>query len=213
MSKDIFVALIDSGCRFETFEKVAVNVKDDKTEIVNQSDVKYKHGDVIGEIIASNENIKLYDIQVFDKDLKTTPLHIIGALEYLKDKKVDVINMSLGLKTNYKEIEDLCKYFSSKGITIISSFPRSGAEFVFPASYDDVISVTSDGRCEENSISCIDSSKSLFGANPLSNTQGVGGSSVAVARFTKIFCDYLQKGYKKEEIFKEIKKGCKNESK
>lgn len=94
MSKDIFVALIDSGCRFETFEKVAVNVKDDKTEIVNQSDVKYKHGDVIGEIIASNENIKLYDIQVFDKDLKTTPLHIIGALEYLKDKKVDVINMS-----------------------------------------------------------------------------------------------------------------------
>ena len=213
MIKDIFVALIDSGCRFETFEKVAVNVKDDKTEIVNQSDVKYKHGDVIGSIICSNKNVKLYDIQVFNENLVTTPLHIIKALEYLKTKKVDVINMSLGLGTNYKEIEDLCKYFSSKGVTIISSFPRSGAEFVFPASYDEVISVTSDGRCEENSISCIDSSKSLFGANPLSNTQGVGGSSVAVAKFTKFFCEYLQKGYKKEEIFKEIKKGCIDESK
>ncbi len=212
MSKDIFVALIDSGCRFETHEKIAVNVKDGKTQIVNQGDVKYRHGDVIGEIIASNENIKLYDIQVFDKDLRTTPLHIIGALEYLKDKKVDVINMSLGLKTNYKEIEDLCNYFTSKGVSIISSFPRSGAEFIYPASYEEVISVTSDGRCGENSISCIDSSKSLFGANPLSNTQGVGGSSVAVAKFTKFFCEYLQKGYKKEEILSIIKEVSSHES-
>ena len=213
MSKDIFVALIDSGCRFETFEKVAVNVKDNKTEIVNQSDVKYKHGDIIGKIITSNENIKLYDIQVFDKDLKTTPLHIIGALEYLKDKKVDVINMSLGLKTNYKEIEDLCNYFTSNGVTIISSFPRSGADFVFPASYDEVISVTSDGKCQENEISCIDNNKLLFGANPFSGIEGVGGSSVAVAKFTKYFCEQLQKGYKKEEILNGIKKGCNNESK
>ena len=213
MSKDIFVALIDSGCTFETHEKIAIKVENNKILTTTQNKIKYKHGDVIGEIISSNENIKLYDIQVFDENLRTTPSHIVGALTYLLDKEVDVISMSLGLKTNYKEIEDLCKYFSSKGITIISSFPRSGAEFVFPASYDDVISVTSDGRCEENSISCIDSSKSLFGANPLSNTQGVGGSSVAVAKFTKFFCEYLQKGYKKEEIFKEIKKGCIDESK
>lgn len=213
MPKDIFVALIDSGCRFETHEKVSVNVKDGKAEIINQCDVKYRHGDVIGEIIASNENIKLYDIQVFDKDLRTTPLHIIKALEYLKDKKVDIINMSLGLKTNYKEIEDLCNYFTSKGVFIISSFPRSGAEFVYPASYDEVISVTSDGKCENNQVSCVDYNKSLFGANPFSGKEGVGGSSVAVAKFTKYFCEHLQKGYKKEEILEKIKKGCTNESK
>lgn len=212
MSKDIFVALIDSGCTFETYEKIAVDVKDGKTKIVNQSDIKYRHGDVIGSIICSNKNVKLYDIQVFNENLVTTPLHIIKALEYLKTKKVDVINMSLGLGTNYKEIEDLCKYFSLKGVSIISSFPRSGAEFVYPASYEEVISVTSDGRCDENSISCIDSCKSLFGANPLSNTQGVGGSSVAVARFTKIFCGYLQKGYKKEEILSIIKEVSSHES-
>ena len=41
MPKDIFVALIDSGCRFETYEKVSVNVKDGKAEIINQGDVKY----------------------------------------------------------------------------------------------------------------------------------------------------------------------------
>ena len=213
MSKEIFVALIDSGCTFETHEKIAIKVENNKIFTTTQSEIKYKHGVVIGKIISSNENIKIYDIQVFDENLRTTPSHIIGALTYLLDKKVDVINMSLGLKTNYKEIEDLCKKLSSNGVTIISSFPRSGADFVFPASYDEVISVTSDGKCQENEISCIDVKKSLFGANPFSNVEGVGGSSVAVARFTKYFCEQLQKGLTKEEILNEIKKGYKNESK
>lgn len=213
MLKDIFVALIDSGCTFETYEKVAIKVENNKVFTTTQNEIKYKHGDVIGKIISSTENIKLYDIQVFDENLRTTPYHIIGALTYLLDKKVDVINMSLGLKTNYKEIEDLCKKLISSGVTIISSFPRSGADFVFPASYDEVISVTSDGKCQKNEISCLDIKKSLFGANPFSNVEGVGGSSVAVARFTKYFSECLQKGLTKEEILIEIKKGYKNESK
>lgn len=213
MPKDIFVALIDSGCTFESHEKLAIKVENNKIITTNQNEIKYKHGDVIGKIISSNENIKLYDIQVFDENLRTTPSHIVGALTYLLDKKVDVINMSLGLKTNYKEIEDLCKKLISKGVTIISSFPRSGADFVFPASYDEVISVTSDGKCSENEISCIDLGKSLYGANPFSNVEGVGGSSVAVAKFTKYFCEQLQKGLNKEEILNEIKRGCNNESK
>ena len=41
MSKNIFVALIDSGCRFETHEKVAVNVKDGKTEIAKRRSLCY----------------------------------------------------------------------------------------------------------------------------------------------------------------------------
>lgn len=212
MSNEIFVALIDSGCTFKTYEKIAIKVENNKIITTTQNEIKYKHGDVIGKIISSNENIRIYDIQVFDENLRTTPSHIIGALSYLLDKKVDVINMSLGLKTNYKEIEDLCKKLILKGTTIISSFPRSGADFVFPASYDEVISVTSDGKCQENEICCVDLRKNLFGANPFSNVEGVGGSSVAVARFTKYFCECLQKGLAKEEILSEIKKGYKNES-
>ncbi len=212
MSKEIFVALIDSGCTFETHEKIAIKVENNKILTTTKNEIKYKHGDVIGKIIFSNENIKIYDIQVFDENLRTTPSHIIGALTYLLDKKVDVINMSLGLKTNYKEIEDLCKKLSSNGVTIISSFPRSGADFVFPASYDEVISVTSDGKCRENEVSCVDIKKSLFGANPFSKEEGVGGSSVAVARFTKYFSECLQKGLTKEKILNQIKKGYKNES-
>lgn len=213
MSKDIFVALIDSGCTFKTHEKFAIKVENNKIFTTTQSEIKYKHGDVIGDIISFDENIKIYDIQVFDENLRTTPSHIVGALTYLLDKKVDVINMSLGLKTNYKEIEDLCKKLNSKGVTIISSFPRSGANFIFPASYDEVISVTSDGKCEENKISCVNVKKSLFGANPFSKVEAVGGSSVSVARFTKYFCENLQKGYRKEEILLKIKKGYLYESK
>lgn len=62
MSKDIFVALIDSGCTFETHEKIAIKVENNKILTTTQNKIKYKHGDVIGEIISSNENIKLYII-------------------------------------------------------------------------------------------------------------------------------------------------------
>jgi hypothetical protein len=207
MPKNIFVALIDSGCTFITHKKVAIKVENNKIFTTTQNEIKYKHGDILGEIISSNENIKIYDIQVFNENLRTTPLHIVGALTYLLDKRVDVINMSLGLKTNYKEIEELCKKLISKGVTIISSFPRSGTEFVFPASYDGVLKITSDGKCKEGRISCLDSKKSLFGANPFSKVVGVGGSSVSVAKFTKYFCEQLQKGLSKNEILIEIKKG------
>ena len=87
MPKDIFVALIDSGCTFETYEKVAIKVENNKIITTNQNEIKYKHGDVIGKIISFNGNIKLYDIQVFDENLRTTPSHIVGALTYFLDKK------------------------------------------------------------------------------------------------------------------------------
>lgn len=36
MSKEVFVALIDSGCDFETFEKIAIEIEENEIKIVNQ---------------------------------------------------------------------------------------------------------------------------------------------------------------------------------
>lgn len=209
--KQIYVALIDSGCSFETYEKIAITVENKQTQVVTPKEARFKHGDAVGAIIMKVQNIALYDIQVFDKSLHTTPYHIKGALEYLLDKKIDVIHMSLGLKTNYLEIERLCKQLIAKGAVIIASFPKAGADFVFPASYEDVISVTSDGECNEEKLLLLDEERLLFAANPFSKVEGVGGSSIAVAKFTKIFCEYLAKGYTKEESLSLIKQRCKNE--
>lgn len=212
MSKEIFVALIDSGCSFETFEKISIEVENSEVKIKKQKNINFQHGEVIGNII-KDENINIYDIQVFNKNLSTTPNHIFGALNYLKNKKVDVISMSLGLTTNYEQIEDLCKFFIKKGVTIISSYPKLGQEFVYPASYENVIKVTSEGKCIDEKIVVLNREKLLFGANPFSNVKNVAGSSVAVAKFTKEFCKYLKKGFTKEEIIEEFSKRILDESK
>ena len=197
-SKEIYVALIDSGCTFDTHDKVSIQAFNGEYIIEEQKKVYFKHGDAIGKILMENKHVKLLDIQIFQKTLSATAHHILASLNYLLTKKVDVINMSLGLETNYQEIEELCKLHIKNGTTIISSFPRNGKTHVFPASYENVISVTSDGKCQKNQISLV--KENLFGASPLSETKGVAGSSVSVARFTKKYCDYLIKGYKKEEI-------------
>ncbi|WP_129104755.1 S8 family serine peptidase [Arcobacter sp. CECT 8985] len=105
------------------------------------------HGDEIGQIISSCKNVKIYDVQIFENKLNISALLLYKALEYLFEKKVDVISLSLGILTDYKEIEEICTEFRKKGVIIVSSFPRSGQNFVYPASYKNVISVTSDGNC------------------------------------------------------------------
>ena len=57
--------------------------------------------------------------------------------------------MSLGLTTNYKEIEDLCNEFISKGVTIVCSYPKKGNSFCISASYDGVVKVTSEWMCKD----------------------------------------------------------------
>ncbi len=206
-SKEIYVAMIDSGCSFETYEKVGVQKVGNTIEIEKQKKNSFEHGEQIASIILSNKNIKLYDIQIFNESLKIAPEYLYEALKYLKNKRVDVISLSLGLLTNYKEIEELCHELIKRGVIIIASFPRSGQEFVFPASYEGVIAVTSDGICKDFEISYLDEKREIFGANPYSNVQNIAGASVATAKFTKRFCQYLQEGFSKKEALFYLKKG------
>ncbi len=211
MSKRIAVAILDSGCSFDTFEKISIEV-DEKynCRIEKQKNINQSHGDVIANII-KDKDIDIYDIQVFTQDLTTTPLHIYYALEYLLDKKIDVINLSLGLSANYKEIEELCKQLIKKGITIVASYPRRAKVQTYPASYEDVIKVTSEGMCLDDKVVALYPDKLFFGANPFSNKKEVAGSSVAVAKFTSEYCAYLQNGFTKEQILKEFEKRRVNE--
>ena len=200
--KEINIALIDSGTSLDCIEKVSIFVENGKIEIKPQNDISLKHGDEIGKLI-DTKYTKLYDIQVFQENLNTSPLHIYGALEYLLDKDIDVISMSLGFTTNYKEIQDICQRLLDKGVSIIASYPRSGGDKIYPASYEGVVRVTADGKCEELDISIIEDD--LFGANPHSSIEGISGSSIAVGKFTKVYTKYLSKGYKKEQILKRLK--------
>jgi major intracellular serine protease len=206
MSKEIYVALLDSGCRFKTYEKFSIKAnKKGICKISEIEDIKFEHGNIIGEII-NDTNIHIYDIQVFNEQLSTSPIEVYYALNYLLDKKVDVINMSLGFKENYKEIKEVCEKLIKKGVTIVCSYPRKSSISIYPASYEDVIKVTSEGMCKDDKVVALYPNKLFFGANPFSKNKEVAGSSVAVAKFTKEYCKYLKKGYSKEEILEEFSK-------
>lgn len=206
MNKNVNVAILDSGCRFETYEKVAVKIDENlKCEFSDNLDVCFEHGDVIGNIIKS-ENTNIYDIQIFQDNLTTTPLQIFYALSYLENKNIDVINMSLGFSKNYIEIEDICKKLIKKGVTIVCSYPRKSDFPTYPASYENIIKVTSEGLCSDDNVVSLDSKKLFFGANPFSNSKQVVGSSVATAKFTSEFCKYLKEGFSKDEILEEFSK-------
>ena len=213
MNKEIFVAILDSGCSFDTFDKVSVQIDDNNDcEISEQKKINFNHGDVIANIIKA-ENINIYDIQVFNENLTTTPIQVFHALKYLLDKKVDVINLSLGFTSNFVEIKELCEKLIKKGVTIIASYPRRSNTNIYPASYDEVIKVTSEFMAKDEKVVALESEKLFFGANPFSNKKEVTGSSVSVAKFTSEFCEYLKKGYTKEEILNEFSQRRVNESK
>lgn len=200
--RKVNIALIDSGTTLKCKENITVCIQDGIVSIKPQESIDLLHGDTIAKII-DDEFVTIYDIQVFTKTLTTSPLQIYTALEYLLDKDIDIISMSLGLTTNYEEIEDICQKLLAKGVTIIASYPRSGETEVFPASYDGVLKVTADGKCEGYEISILDDN--LFGANPHSNIKGLSGSSIAVAKFTKKYSSYLATQENKTQILQRIK--------
>lgn len=211
MSKNINVAILDSGSSLNTFEKIAIEIdKNKKVKIGQQKSLKFNHGEVITSII-NESNVNIYDIQIFNDELRTTPLHIYYALNYLIEKDIDVINLSLGITQNYKEIEEVCNKLMNKGVTIISSYPRRSEVQIFPTSYKGVIKVTSEGMCKDDKVVSLDENMEYFGANPFSLKKEVAGSSVSVAKFTKEFCSYLKKGLKKEEILEKFSKRKVNE--
>lgn len=206
MDKNINVAILDSGSSIESFEKIAIKIdKNQKATIEPQQELKFNHGEVINSII-NDTDINIYDIQIFDNELRTTPLHIYYALEYLLDKKIDVINLSLGISQDYQEIKELCQKLLDNDTTIVSSYPRRSTVQVFPASYNGVIKVTSEGMCKDDKVVSLDKNQEYFGANPFSSIKEVAGSSVAVAKFTKEYCQYLKKGYTKKQILQEFSK-------
>jgi major intracellular serine protease len=211
MSDKIYVAILDSGCRFDTFEKLSITLDENYNCVIqNQKKINFDHGNEIATII-NDENINIYDIQIFNENLRTTPIQVYFALKYLVDKKVDVINLSLGLKENYKEIKAICEELIKKGVTIVCSYPRRSKNQIYPAAYNEVIKVTSEWMCKDDKVVGLFPDELFFAANPFSSKKEIAGSSIAVAKFTKEFCTYLKKGYKKEDILSVFGKRFVNE--
>lgn len=184
MNTKIYIGLIDSGCNDIKCDGKLLSIKNDKFELKALKEDTLEHGTAMSNII-TNKFADFYCMQVFDKALITTAEHIAFSIDYLCEKNVDLIHMSLGLKNDRNILKQAIQRALKQNITIVSSSASISKFDIYPASYEGVISVTADARCKNEQISYLNLKHAKFGASPLSQNPKIRGSSSAAAHFTK----------------------------
>ena len=174
------VGIIDSGLP-KTYN-FSVIAEQDFTTASNTKD-QLGHGTAVSTIIASNLPVEIVSARVFHDKLACTPSQVAEAIQWLISKKVDIINMSFGLRNDRNVLRDSCKQALSSNIIIVAAAPSQG-EPVFPSHYNGIIRATGDARCKQGEISWLDSNQADFGGYSGRPHFGPAGASIGCASIT-----------------------------
>ena len=186
----IKIGVVDSGC-----DVAHKNLNISEYRVFGQENLH--HGTHIAGIISSNA--KNYSINGFCHKSEIifaacdfvnfqSLSHLIKSLEWIKEKNVDVLNLSFALKKDYEQIKKILKEISEKTI-ICCSYSK---DLPYPHSYDFVISV---GKNKTDKADIIAPSK-FVSTSPNNGYSELSGSSMATAFVTSVFG--LAKSYDKK---------------
>ena len=93
-------------------------------------------------ILKENPEAEIVLVPIVRKNKKSTVLDMIEGIELLIEEQVDIINMSMGDEYKYhKEIEEVCRAATEKGILIVAAHSNQKAEATYPASFPFVMGV------------------------------------------------------------------------
>lgn len=102
------------------------------------SDAEY----VCSFILKENPEAEIILVPIVRKNKKSTVLDMIEGIELLIEEQVDIINMSIGDEYKYhKEIEEVCRAATEKGILIVAAYSNQQVEATYPASFPFVMGV------------------------------------------------------------------------
>lgn len=205
--KDLVVklGLVDSGLP-ETLDLLrgpSCRFREDETGEVHCEPVgpdRLGHGSRVAEILHHHAPGTLfYNAQVFDDRGVTTAATVAAALDWLVSQKVDMINLSLGVREDRAILRDACVRAVEAKIIVIASAPAQGPG-VYPSSYPGIIRATGDARCDTDEISWLDNVQADFGACPRAIGQDrdapprAGGASLGTAHLSGLVAAWLQDG-------------------
>ncbi len=185
------VGIIDSGIAGPLAERIA----DSRcfTEDAGIED-KLGHGTYVSEVICNEApHVRLAVARVFGSRPSTRPAIVAEALDWLTERGVSLVNMSFGLASDRKPLADACTRAADAGIVLIASAPAQGVP-CYPASYDSVIAVTGDARCERGAVSVLDgiAEYGTWCASPERLPHAaISGASIAAAHFTGLSAKWL----------------------
>ena len=99
------------------------------------------HGEKVLEIIRENNNADVQYVSVEEKNNCINVENVVTAIEYLVEKNVDVINMSLAFSEDNAKLKNAIEKANKKGILVIAASSNIGVPS-FPAMYPEVIAIS-----------------------------------------------------------------------
>lgn len=148
--RKVIIAIIDSGIErnFQNQFKckisgIGVTLIDNRIKIVEDYLDENGHGTLTASVIYNEcSDIEFFIIKMLDKKLEGNIECLIASLEYLLDKDVNIINMSLAVEQNGRDsrLKKICKKLNKQGKILISSV-ENGKKKSAPAIYKTVIAV------------------------------------------------------------------------
>ena len=142
------------------------------------------HGTAIAHIIRTlAPEVELIPLRVFGRRLETSPEVIVAALEWAAENEVQVVNLSLGSRSAGAKVPlyRACERARRSGCIVVSAMPI-GAERIYPACFEHVISVTTTRFGNAFDLEHLPAGPADFAAHgePVANSKGAGyGSSMA----------------------------------
>lgn len=157
--KGVKVAVVDSGINYRHSHVrrieggIGLDINEDR-EIVFSEDIhdSIGHGTACAGVIRKiAEDVQLYSIKIFWQRLVTYSELLVNAIKWAIENKMDIVNLSLGThrKEHISEIQKICEIGYQKKTIIVAASMDNGSES-YPATFHNVIGVTSDTRCDEN---------------------------------------------------------------
>lgn len=214
----VVVAVIDTGCD--------LNHNDIKNNLLNgynvinpekEPDDDNGHGTHVSSTIAAENNgfgmvgvapkSKIRPVKALDKNGNGSPKHIVKAINWSIDQKVDIITMSLGSPANNQEIYKAIKRAYDNKISVFCAAGNSGenSDILYPAKYIETISIgaidehfqRTNFTCSGEELDFLAPGHNIFGAVPgnkyalmsgtsMSNPFAVGCACLLISKFKKI---------------------------
>lgn len=155
VKKEIKIAIIDSGIDWgndiDLMESISfVPGEEEMSPLFMDGS---GHGNSVAGLIAAqdngegitgiNPNASIYSIRVLDDDNTSPESRVIQGIYYAISQKVNIINMSFGMKQYSKALKKAIDDATDAGILVIAAAGNTGANVEYPAAYDNVLSVGS----------------------------------------------------------------------
>lgn len=194
------VGIVDSGCAPDQMAAVLAGrgfvLEDDVLVTRDATPDQLGHGSAIAAVVLHlAPTTRLLIAQVFHARFTTTAIQVAAALDWLVEGGAQVINLSLGLRSDRPVLREACQRATAAGVILCAASPARG-DPVFPSAYPDVLRMTGDARCARSEWSWLATRHADFGAHvaPLPGGAAGNGASLGCAHLTGHIAQRLSEG-------------------